>query len=126
MGEGRCYRAGFLLVNANLLIDFFSAILAPLSSVTVLRTGGLIASSIPSSSSIGDISDMRCLALDTSAVSDFLLCIEPMEDSLMTLFAIDLVSSTSTFSSLSISGGTKSTTSPCSKDFARSAALSLL
>ena len=105
---------------------FISFLLAPLSSVTVLTTGGFIAWSFSSSSIIGFISDMRSLALETRAVNDFLLWIEPIEDSqLMTLFAIDLVSSSSVSCSSSISEGTKSTTSPCSSAFARIAALSL-
>ncbi|KAL3757247.1 hypothetical protein ACHAWU_008408 [Discostella pseudostelligera] len=88
---------------------FFSAIRAPLSSVTVLTTGGNIASS--PSSSIVAITIIRPLALDISSVSDFLLCIDLMEDSLITLFAIDLVSSSSSSSlTFSTSVGTKSTT----------------
>ena len=95
--------------------------------MTVLTTGGDIAWSFSSSSIIGFISDMRSLALETRAVNDFLLWIEPIEDSqLMTLFAIDLVSSSSVSCSSSlISCGTKSTTVPCSSAFARIAALSL-
>ena len=52
---------------------FFSAMRAPLSSVTVLRTGGGMAFSLSSSSTMGDIPDLRSRALDTRAVSDFLL-----------------------------------------------------
>ena len=123
----RVYKAGFRLVKASLLMLFISFLLAPSSSVTVLTTGGDIACSFSSSSIIGFISDMRSLALETRAVNDFLLWIEPIEDSqLMTLFAIDLVSSSSVSCSSSlISGGTKSTTGPCSSALARMAALSL-
>lgn len=103
---------------------FFSSIRAPLSSRTVLRTGGGRAASA-SSSSMGGISFNRSLALETSAERDFLLCMDPMEDWLITLFAIDLVSSASV-SSVSIMSGTKSTTGPFSNASARRIALSLL
>lgn len=76
---------------------FFSAIRAPLSSVIVLKTGGDIVSS--PSSSIVVITIIRTLAFVISSVSDFLLCIDLMDDSLIALFAIDAVSfSLSSFS----------------------------
>jgi len=109
-------------MKASLFMLFFSAIRAPLSSDTVLRIGGCMASSL--SSSISAISDLLSRAFATRLAKDFLLCTDPIEDSLITLSAIDFVSSART-SSFSTSSGTKSTAGSSSTSFACSEAFSL-